>query len=71
VEVSAENRVSLAGVNTYDSVDGQIRFQLVDGRWHRFDLSYSTSSPIDGPDNGFRSLDEVVRAATAQSAVIV
>jgi hypothetical protein len=68
--MSAENRVSLVGEDTYDSVDGQVRFGLSDGQWHRFDLSYSTTSPIDGP-NGFGSLDEVVRAATGRPAVIV
>jgi hypothetical protein len=69
--VSAENRVSRVGEDTYDSVDGKIRFGLVGGQWHRFDLSYSPTSPIDGPGNGFGSLDEVVRVATGQSAVIV
>lgn len=70
--MSAENRVSRISGDTYDSIDGKIRFRLgMDGRWHRFELSYSDSSPIDGEGNGFGSLDEVVRVATGKSAVIV
>jgi hypothetical protein len=69
--MSAENRISRVGEDTYDSVDGQIRFRLFDGQWHRFDLTYSTTSPVEGPGNGFGSLDEVVLAATGLPAVIV
>lgn len=70
--MSAEYRVHLVGVNTYDSIDHRVRFRLdLDGRWHRFDLLYSGSSPIDGEGIGFGSLDEVVQAATGHPAVIV
>ncbi len=69
--MSAQNQVVLVGEHTYDSVDGKVRFALFEGQWHRFDLSYSSTSPIEGPGNGFGSLDEVVRVATGRGAVVV
>ncbi len=69
--MSHDNRVRLIGEDTYQSQDGKFRYQSVDGQWHRFDLSYSATPPIDGPGNGFASLAEVVRFHTGQEPVIV